>query len=107
VLFGVEFALVTTVVVSTFIIRPKEWSLTMTSHWSSKIFVFKDEHGQDYVSTALPTGGVFDASQVRVYQASGPYMPIDFPKPELVRNATEWMADLKKRGFAFEPSTLA
>lgn len=77
------------------------------SRWSSTLFVFKDEDGQDHVSTALPKGGVFEASEVRVFQASGPYLPVGFPKPELVGNASEWMADLRKKGFAFAPSTSA
>ncbi len=61
--------------------------------------------GQDYVATALPTG-IIEGSQVQVYQASGPYMPVGFPKPELVGDASKWMADLTKRGFTFEPSKI-
>ncbi len=78
----------------------------MPSYWSSKIIVFMDEQGQDYVSTTLPMGGVIPATQIRVYQARGPYMPTGYPKPELVGDAAAWMAALTKRGYTFELSTL-
>jgi hypothetical protein len=67
--------------------------------------VFKDERGQDYVSTTLPMRG-FEASQVRAYKTSGPYMPIGFLKPKPVGDADTWMADLMRKGFTFEPSVV-
>lgn len=68
------------------------------------LVVFKGEDGQDYVATAMPTG-VTDASQVRLFQASGPYMPLGWPKPEKVGDVVGWMEGLRQKGFTFQPAS--
>lgn len=76
----------------------------MAATWNSTVFVFKGEDGHDYVSAALPSG-VIDASRIQLFQASGPYMPIGWPKPQKVDNAEEWMRDLQTKGFSFRSTT--
>jgi hypothetical protein len=73
------------------------------SSWSSVLFVFSDSQGREYVSTAMPTGLVCERSQLRAFQAAGPYMPIGWPKPQLVGNASHWMECYQARGFSFQP----
>ena len=75
----------------------------MTSFWSSDLFVFKDEGGQGYVSAALPIGVVVPASAIHRYRATGPYMPIGWPKPTKVDDPAAWMAERRNEGFAFSP----
>jgi hypothetical protein len=69
--------------------------------WQGKLYVFKGEDGRDYVSAALPTERVIEA-----YQASGPYMPISWPKPAFVGDVSNWMDGLRKKGFSFEPCSI-
>lgn len=70
------------------------------SWWRSKLFVFRDNLGQDHISLSLPTGE--SVSFVRLFQASGPYMPIGLPKLALVGDAAKWMAQQEKKGFSFK-----
>jgi hypothetical protein len=74
------------------------------AQWTSKLFVFADEHGQECIATALPA--VFEKLKIRVFQAAGPYVPIGWPRPAAVGNASEWMKDLEAKGFRFEPSSV-
>jgi hypothetical protein len=69
--------------------------------WSSDLFVFSDGEGQDYVSAALPVGVAIPASSVRRFRGDGPRMPIGWPKPEKVGDASAWMARLTQKGFTF------
>jgi hypothetical protein len=68
------------------------------------LFVFADSTGQEWVSAALP--GSADASAIRRFRASGPYMPIGWPKPTQVGNASAWMADHENKGFTFTPMAM-
>jgi hypothetical protein len=78
----------------------------MDSHWSSKLWVFKDELGQDNVATSLPPGIVVKPSQIRVYAASGAYPLLGFPESHVVGDVNQWMAELTAKGFSFKPSGL-
>lgn len=69
------------------------------SRWNSDLFVFADETGKEWVSAALPGS----ASAIQRYRASGPYMPIGWPTPTQVSNASAWMADHEAKGFTFTP----
>lgn len=71
------------------------------NQWRCPLYVFKDKHGQQYISVTVPADD--DVTDLRLFQASGPYMPIGFPKPALVDDAAEWMAGLKEKGFSFTP----
>jgi hypothetical protein len=72
--------------------------------WNGKLFVFKSRDGEEYVIPSLSV--LFEKLQVRVFQASGPYMPVGWPKPAVVSDASEWMAKLQEEGFRFEPSSV-
>ena len=69
-------------------------------HWNSVLIVYRDEQGQEYVTVSLPQGRV-NQSEIRVFQANGPYMPLGMPEPKAVENADRWMADLTEIGFTF------
>jgi hypothetical protein len=74
------------------------------AQWNGKIFVVKNQDGEEWVIPSLSV--LFEKLQVRAFQASGPYMPIGWPKAAQVGNASEWMANLQAEGFRFEPSSV-
>jgi len=75
----------------------------MASQWSSDLFVYSNAEGQEFISAALPAGIVIPATALKRYRASGPYMPISWPAPTEVSDASMWMAEKQKEGFAFVP----
>jgi hypothetical protein len=67
------------------------------AQWTGKLFVFKDEQGCDQISLTSPAGAA--RSTIRVYQVSGPYVPIQ--NSASVDDAALWLEMLQRQGFTF------
>jgi hypothetical protein len=72
--------------------------------WNGRLYVFKDDSGQEYVTASV--AALFDKLNVRVFQASGPFMPVAYPQAALVGDPERWMTELQEKGFKFEPATV-
>lgn len=74
----------------------------MASNWTGTFIVFSDEDGKHFVGTALPQGHVIPQQQVRMYQASGPHLPMGFPQTLAVDDPDAWLNERKAEGFTFD-----
>jgi hypothetical protein len=72
----------------------------MSTSWTGQIYVFQNERGQELAALSLPSDDSAWAP-IRIYAVSGPRCPLAGQEPELVANATSWMAKLNRHGFAF------
>jgi hypothetical protein len=53
----------------------------------------------------MPTG-ITPATQVRVYDGSGPMLPTGFPQGKVVDDLDAWLLQLKQQGYSFNPSSV-
>jgi hypothetical protein len=80
-------------------------SETVSHRWTGKLFVFRNELGDECVAISPPPA-VTDNMRLQTFQASGPYVPLTPGKSVLVDSASDWMARLESNGFKFEPSSI-
>jgi hypothetical protein len=76
----------------------------MSHQWTGKLFVIRNEQGDEYVTITPPL--VSNNVRLQTFQASGPYVPITYGKSVLVKSASEWMARVEASGFIFQPSSM-
>ncbi len=75
----------------------------MASGWSSVLYVFCDEAGDEYVSVSLPSSVGIQGWRLRAYRVSGSCTPAELPSPKKVDSAEEWMSQQERQGFSFRP----
>jgi hypothetical protein len=69
-------------------------------HWRGRVYTFRNERGQDFVSPYPPQGKP-PRPLVMAYAASGPYRPIHDREPAHVDDVSKWMARMNALGFVF------
>jgi len=73
----------------------------MASNASGDLFIFTDQNGETFVSSALPTGVVIPASAVRQVRYTGPKPPVGWPRATKVGNLEQWLKEREAEGFEF------
>jgi hypothetical protein len=69
-------------------------------HWHGRVFTFRNEREQDFVSLCPPQGKP-PRPLAMAYAASGPFCPFDDREPVLVDDLSKWMARMNALGFVF------
>jgi hypothetical protein len=70
--------------------------------WRFKLIVLCDTDGNCYVVGRIPEAIGVDVASFRLFQCSGPYIPVSFLEPLPVEDVGEWMRVRQAEGFVFE-----
>lgn len=71
--------------------------------FNGPVWLFVGNDGNEYVSLALPYP--MSSEQAVCFNASGPYLPLGFPRPTQVPNLAQWLRDRQNEGFSFTQAT--